>query len=244
MPEINFIFCLALIIVAILYSSVGHGGASGYLALLALAGCSTTVMKSTALTLNIFVSLIAFVQYYRTGNFKWSLLTPLVIASIPMAFIGGSISLVSSIYKPVLGILLLIAASRFLYSPQNILVKSSKINIAILLLTGGLIGFVSGIFGIGGGIILSPIILLMGWADVKQTAGISALFIFLNSLAGIVGNLKHGISFDYNMILMISLAVSGGLIGSYIGSKMLPSLILKRVLVIVIVIASIKLLVP
>ncbi len=244
MPEITFIFCIALFVVAILYSSVGHGGASGYLALLALAGFSTAVMKSTSLTLNIFVSLIAFAQYYRTGNFKWSLLIPLVMASIPMAFIGGTISLDSHLYKPILGVLLLFAAFRFLYSPKNIEVKSSHINLPILLITGGLIGLISGIIGIGGGIILSPIILLMGWADVKQTAGISALFIFLNSIAGLGGNLMNGLSFNSDMLLMIALAISGGFIGSYIGSKMLPQLILKRVLAIVIVIASIKLLVP
>ena len=244
MPDVSILFCLGLAVIAILYSSVGHGGASGYLALLALTGFSPTVMKSTALILNVFVSLIAFIQYYRTKNFNWAILVPLVIASVPAAFYGGTISLDTKIYKPILGVILLFAAFRFFYSPHKTELISTKVNVLILLITGGIIGLISGMIGIGGGVILSPIIILLGWADIKQTAGISALFIFLNSLAGLGGNLLNGINYSPGMFMMIAFAIAGGFIGSYLGSKYLLPSILKRVLAVVLVLASIKLILP
>lgn len=237
-------FFIALLVIAVLYSSVGHGGASGYLALMAICGVAPVVMKSTALVLNLFVSLIAFIQYYRTGNFKWNLLIPLALASVPMAFLGGTITLNGDLYKKILGMLLVIAAARFIFSPGKNTVELVKANIPILLAIGAVIGFISGMIGIGGGIILSPIILLMGWADVKQTAGISALFIFVNSVAGLGGKSVHGIEFNNSMFLMISIALAGGLIGSYVGSRLLVHNTLKRLLAVVLVIASIKLLLP
>ena len=209
---------------------------------MAICGVAPTIMKSSALVLNLFVSLIAFIQYYRTGNFKWNLLIPLVLASVPMAFLGGTITLNGDVYKKILGVLLVIAAFRFIYSLGKNSTEVVKANATVLLLIGAVIGFISGIIGIGGGIILSPIILLLGWADVKQTAGISALFIFVNSVAGLGGKSIHGIEFNNSMFLMIGIALVGGFIGSYVGSKLLVYNTLKKVLAVVLVIASIKLL--
>ncbi len=244
MSDTPVLFFVALLIISALYSSVGHGGASGYLALMAICGITPAVIKSTALVLNLFVSLIAFIQYYKTGNFKWNLLIPLVIASVPMAFLGGTITLNGDVYKKILGVLLVIAAFRFIYSPGKNSTPFINVSIPLLLIIGALIGLISGMIGIGGGIILTPIILLLGWADVKQTAGISALFIFVNSAAGLSGKAIHGIQFNNSMMLMIAIALIGGFGGSYIGSRLLVQNTLKRVLAVVLVIASIKLLLP
>lgn len=244
MAENSSLFFIALFFIAALYSSVGHGGASGYLALLAIYECSPSIMKPTALLLNIFVSFIAFFQYYRNGNFRWKLLIPLVMTSVPMAFLGGTISLDATAYKKVLGVLLVIAALRFIYPPGKNANQLNDANIFALLLMGAIIGLISGMIGIGGGIILSPILLLMNWADVKQTAGLSALFIFVNSVAGLGGKFLHGLNFSHDMLLMLGIALSGGFIGSYVGSHLLVPVILKKVLAVVLFIASFKLLLP
>jgi uncharacterized membrane protein YfcA len=244
MVETSIPFLVSLLIIAALYSSVGHGGASGYLALLALYGCSPSMMKSTALLLNVFVSLIAFIQYYRTGNFQWKLLIPLVITSVPAAFIGGTILLNGDVYKKVLGVLLVIAAFRFIYSPGIKTDQLSESNLPALMLIGAVVGLLSGMIGIGGGIILTPILLLLNWANVKQAAGVSALFIFVNSVAGLGGKSIHGLEINTGMALMLCIALAGGFLGSYIGSRLLVNNVLKRVLAVVLLIASIKLLLP
>jgi uncharacterized protein len=244
MVETSILFLLSLLIIATLYSSVGHGGASGYLALLALYGCSPSIMKSTALLLNVFVSLIAFIQYYRTGNFQWKLLIPLIMTSVPAAFIGGTILLNGDVYKKVLGVLLVIAAFRFIYSPRKKTNELSEANLPALILIGGVVGLLSGMIGIGGGIILTPILIFLNWANIKQAAGVSALFIFVNSVAGLGGKFTHGLEFNNATLLMLGIALVGGFVGSYIGSRLLVPNVLKRVLAVVLLIASIKLLLP
>ena len=231
-----------LFLVAFLYASVGHGGASGYLALMALFSFTPDVMKPTALLLNLFVSLTSFVQFYRGGHFKWKIFLPLAIASVPFAFIGGLITVESSIYKKMLGILLLIPIIRFLFFKNIPVDKLKKPDTLLSLIIGGAIGFLSGLIGIGGGIILSPILLLLKWTDQKQTAAISALFIFVNSLSGLAGQLTKGIQFSTDMYAYVAIAFTGGLCGAYFGSLKFNQNILKYVLAIVLMLAAYKLL--
>jgi uncharacterized membrane protein YfcA len=236
------LFYILLFIVAFLYASVGHGGASGYLALMALFAVSPAVMKPTALLLNLFVSLTSFIQFYRGKYFKWRIFLPLAIASVPLAFAGGLLSLDGQIYKKVLGAFLLIPVCRFLFFPNIPVDELRKPNLLISLVVGASIGFLSGLIGIGGGIILSPILLMMKWTDQKQTAAISALFIFVNSLSGLAGQLSVGISFGPDMIAYVIVAFIGGLLGAYFGALKFNQQILKYVLALVLLLASYKLL--
>lgn len=231
-----------LFIVAFLYSSVGHGGASGYLALMALFVFSPSVMKPTALILNLFVSSVSFIQFYRAGHFKWKIFWPFALASIPLSFLGGTMVIDSIAYKKILGILLLFPVSRFLFF-KNIADKTLKErNLAQSFLIGGIIGLLSGMIGIGGGIILSPILLLLIWTDQKQTAAISAAFIFANSVAALGGQLIQGITFNSDMIAYAVVAFTGGLLGAYFGASKFPQNILKNMLACVLALAVYKLL--
>jgi len=236
------VFYILLFLVAFLYSSVGHGGASGYLALMAIFSIAPDVMKPTALLLNLFVSLTSFIQFYRGGYFKWKLFLPFAIASIPMAFIGGLITVDASVYKKILGLLLIIPIIRFLFFSNIQVNELKKENQVLSLFIGAGIGFLSGLIGIGGGIILSPVLLLLKWADMKQTAAISALFIFVNSLAGLAGQLKKGVQFSDDMYMYVAIALVGGICGAYFGSLKFKQSILKYVLAAVLMLAAYKLL--
>lgn len=240
--EVSTLFFLFLFIVALLYASVGHGGASGYLALMAIYGFAPEVMKPTALMLNLFVSLTAFIQFYRGRHFNWKIFLPLALASIPMAFLGGQINLDASIYKKILGVLLLFPVARFFFIPQKNETLQQPTGILWSILIGASIGFLSGLIGIGGGIILSPILLLAKWTDQKQTAAISALFIFVNSLSGLFGQLTKGIHFSNDMILMVGIAFGGGLLGAWLGSLKFRQESLKFILAGVLSLAAFKLL--
>jgi len=236
------LFYVILFFVAFLYAAVGHGGASGYLALMALYGVAPEEMKPTALVLNLFVSLTSFIQYYRGGYFSKKLFIPIAAASIPLAFIGGMITVEENIYKRILGLLLLFPVIRFFFfkNVDDSELKSHNTTIAVV--TGGIVGLLSGMIGIGGGIILSPILLLLHWTNQKQTAAISAAFIFVNSVAGLGGMITQGISFTGNMMMNIVVAFTGGLLGAYLGSKKFNQNVLKYVLATVLLMASYKLL--
>jgi len=242
MQENMYLFYGLLFVIAFLYASVGHGGASGYLALMAIFSFSPQVMKPTALLLNLFVSTVSFIQFYRGGHFKWKIFLPFAIASVPMAFVGGLITIDGTIYKKILGLLLIIPVIRFLFF-SNIKVEEKKeSNIALSVLIGALIGFLSGLIGIGGGIILSPVLLLLKWTDQKQTAAISAAFIFVNSLSGLFGQLKKGIYFSADMYAYVAIAFVAGLCGAYFGSLKFRQTILKNTLGLVLALAAYKLL--
>ena len=240
--EAIYLFYILLFIVAFLYASVGHGGASGYLALMALFSITPEVMKPTALLLNLFVSLTAFIQFYRGKHFIWKIFLPLALASVPMAFVGGLIPLHSYIYKRILGVILLIPVIRFGILKDKNVAETKPHNVIVCVVIGAAIGFLSGLIGIGGGIILSPILLMLSWTNQKQTAAISALFIFVNSLSGLAGQLTTGIHFTGNMLLLVLIAFSGGLAGAYWGSLRFKQVVLKRVLASVLFIAAYKLL--
>jgi uncharacterized membrane protein YfcA len=236
------LFYLILFVVAFLYAAVGHGGASGYLALMALYGAAPEEMKPTALMLNLFVSLTSFIQYYRGGYFKWKIFVPIALASIPMAFIGGRITVEDRLYKTVLGVLLLFPVIRFFFFKNVPDEELKPHNTGVALASGGAVGLLSGMIGIGGGIILSPILLLLKWTNQKQTAAISALFIFVNSIAGLMGQLTQGITFSANMVMYVVVAFAGGLLGAYFGSMKFNQNFLKYTLATVLLIASYKLL--
>ncbi len=237
-----FLFYGLLFLVAFLYASVGHGGASGYLALMAIFSFTPDVMKPTALLLNLFVSLTSFAQFYRGKYFNWKIFLPFAIASVPMAFVGGLITIDTFVYKKILGLLLLIPIIRFLFFANIQVTDLKKSNTALSLLIGAVIGFLSGMIGIGGGIILSPVLLLLKWADMKRAAGISALFIFVNSLSGLAGQLTKGIHFSADMYAYVAIAFAGGGCGAYFGAMRFNHSVLKYLLAVVLMLAAYKLL--
>src|SRR6478609_362924 len=224
------LFYILLFIVAFLYASVGHGGASGYLALMAIYGFAPEEMKPTALLLNLFVSMVSFIQFYRGKYFIMRLFLPLAIASVPMAFLGGMITIEAGLYKKILGILLLVAVARFFFFRNARPEEMKPINTGGAVAIGGVIGLLSGMIGIGGGIILSPVLLLLKWTDQKQTAAISAIFIFVNSVSGLAGQFTKGIVFNSQMVLYVAIAFAAGLGGAYFGALKFKQHILKNVL--------------
>ena len=235
-------FYILLFIVAFLYASVGHGGASGYLALMALFSVAPEVMKPTALMLNLFVSLIAFIQFYRGKHFVWKVFLPLALASVPMAFVGGLITIDATLYKKILGLLLLFSVVRLLIPSKKSVIELQPSHFYGALLMGGVIGLLSGMIGIGGGIILSPLLLFFKWTDQKQTAAISALFIFVNSASGLMGQLTHGIQLSVDMYGYVGIAFVGGIGGAYFGAMKFKQSGMQKILAIVLAVASYKLL--
>ena len=237
----DVLFYGLLFIVALLYASVGHGGASGYLALMAIFSMSVDTMKPSALILNLFVSLIAFIQFYKGGYFNFKSFLPFALASVPLSFLGGLIEIDSGSYKMLLGVFLMFAVIRMLFfdkiEKKNVLSHSIYISILI----GGFIGFLSGLLGIGGGIILSPILILLYNMNQKQAAAISAIFIFVNSFAGLTGQLAKGVNIDTQIYLYVIIAFIGGMLGSYLGAVKLNQRSLKYVLSLVLSIAIFKL---
>ncbi len=232
---------ILLPIVAFLYASVGHGGASGYLAIMSLLALPITFMKPTALILNILVSGVSFYFYYIEKKFKWSLFYPFAITSIPFSFLGGFLTVDAKLYKIILGTLLIFAVLRLLGVFGKEQPKFKEINTPFALLIGAVIGFLSGLIGIGGGIVLSPVLLLLGWANMKETAAVSALFIFVNSISGIFGFLSKGGEIPSSSAPLIALVFIGGFFGAYYGSKKFNNLVLRNVLAFVLAIAIIKL---
>lgn len=232
---------LLIFVVAFLYSSVGHGGASGYIAVLALFGTASLQIKTSSLILNILVSSIAFFQYYKAGYFRWNLFLPFALASVPLAYIGAQIVLTDSVYKKILAVCLLFPIARLMWNNGVREQESQTPNIYISLIIGAAIGLLSGMLGIGGGIILSPILLILHWANMKETAAVSALFILVNSLAGFASIIQKGNPIESSIFPLILLAVAGGIVGAYAGSKKLKLGLLKNILSLVLVIAVLKL---
>lgn len=241
--EIDYIwiFLLILPVVAFMYAAVGHGGASGYLALMALFSFAPDTMKPTALLLNLFVAAISFVHYAKSGYFNKKLFLSFAIASIPLAFVGGLIDVDASIYKKVLAILLIFAILKMLnvFGKESDTIKDVKVWQGLSI--GGIIGFFSGLIGIGGGIILSPVILLMKWGKMKEAAAVSALFIWVNSAAAMGGQLSIGVKIDAQAFLLVAIAVIGGFLGGYLGSKKFNNQGLRYMLAFVLLIACVKL---
>lgn len=236
---ISLLFVL-MPIIAFLYASVGHGGASSYLVLLALYGFAPAEIRPAALLLNIAVSAISFLSFRRVGNFPKELFISLIIFSIPASFAGSTFLLDAKIYQKVLGLILLLPVLRMLnvFPVNDSKIIERKIWMAPAL--GLSIGFASGLIGIGGGIILSPVLLILGWTDLKQTAAVSALFIFLNSISGIIGSGITGFLLPVHFELILPLTLVGGIAGGYIGANKFNIPSMKIALATVLCIASIK----
>jgi hypothetical protein len=233
-----------LFIVAALYSSVGHGGASGYLAILALFSVPPQLMSSTALVLNLLVSGISFVAFSRSGYRPSGLLWPLIVGSVPAAFVGGMLVVPHSTYSFLLGVALAAAAIRLgfsIASSKDGLERRKRPAVAVAVVTGALIGLLSGIVGIGGGVFLGPILLFLNWSNVKEAAVTCAGFIFVNSLAALAGRGYQGTLEVNSLVPFLAVTLVGGAIGSYVGAKRLPPMILRRLLALVLLIAAVKL---
>jgi len=235
-------FLLLLFAVAYLYANVGHGGASGYLALMALFGSAPEAMRPTALLLNLFVSLTAFIQFRRAGHFQPRVFLPFALASIPFSFLGGALAVDAVLYKRLLGALLLVPVGRLLFAPDTAREDLRPARNGLSMLIGAGIGFLSGLIGIGGGILLSPVLLLLKWTDQKRTAAVSALFIFVNSLSGLAGQLTQGVVFGTEMLLPAAVAFTGGLLGAWTGAFRYGQGALKYTLAAVLALAAYKLL--
>jgi uncharacterized protein len=275
-------------VVAFLYSAVGHGGASGYLALLSLHDIAPEYMKPIALVLNLLVSGMAFIQFYRQGHFLWRLFLPIALFSVPMAYWGGLTPLKDLWYQRGLGVFLLVSVAMMLWPRDSGVGQGTSSNdgdvsnngggtlwnrqTGIAAFMGAVIGYVSGLLGIGGGILLSPVLLMIRWTQQKQTAAISAAFIFVNSAAGLLGfvqqhtpwimdSQKTGGEADAEMAgrcafgdpwfavvailsVLILPVLLGGLFGSWYGAKKLNQTVMKYILCVVLLIAAIKLLLP
>jgi uncharacterized membrane protein YfcA len=233
-----FIFAAAL-----LYSSVGHAGASGYLAAMALFGLAPAVMKPTALVLNLVVASVGAIRFATAGHFDWKLFWPFAALSVPMAFIGGMIGLPIPAYKMMLGGVLLFAAWRLTVKPKaNLPGELKTVSVPRALLFGAVLGLLSGLTGVGGGIFLSPLLLFLGWADVRKTAGVSVMFILVNSAAGLLGHLASVKNVPPEIGWWAPAALLGGFVGAELGSRRLAPLTMRRLLAVVLIVAGIKML--
>ena len=239
--ETDLLLALAIFIGATLYSSVGHGGASAYIAIMALFGVPAAMMRPTALVLNLIVSGLGSVRYIRAGQFRWRTLWPFLVGALPMAFIGGGIVLPGHIYKPLLGAILWLSAVRLLW-PRELKAVTQWRDPAIpaAILAGAGIGILSGLTGTGGGIFLSPLLLFTAWSEPKAASGVVAVFIFANSAAGLLGNLASLQQLPANLPMFAGAALIGGLMGTTLGIR-LPVKLVLRSLALVLLVAGAKL---
>jgi uncharacterized membrane protein YfcA len=238
------VLAAAMAAIAVIYSMVGLGGGSGYLMVMGVAGLAPEVMKPTALALNLVVAGTGLVRFSRVGGFRWRTLWPFVPASVPCAFVGGAVDLDPALYRCLVAAVLLFAAWRLAFKlpgrgePETV----RTVPVPTALAWGAAIGFVSGLVGIGGGILLSPVVLLFGWATARQMAGITAAFILINSVAGLTGFLaSQGITVEPVALLVFAAAVfAGGMVGTGIGSRRLGQMGLRRVLAAILLFAGVK----
>jgi hypothetical protein len=239
--DINILLALSLFIVGFLYASVGHGGASGYLAVLSIFAIPVSNYKPVILILNILVAGIGFFQFKKAGYFKWNLCWPFLLTSLPMAFIGSKMAVKGDIYNLILGLALILPVIRLLGLIPGEKSKKQDLSIPLALIFGLIIGFLSGMLSIGGGIFLSPLLIILAWADAKEAAAASALFIALNSISGLLGHTGE-INFGNEAMIWFSSALAGGVAGSYFGSRHFAVTTVKYLLSGVLAIASCKLL--
>lgn len=227
---------------ALAYSTVGHAGASGYLAVMALLGTPAATMRPTALLLNLVVATIGTIQFARAGHFRWSLFWPFAITSVPAAFLGGRLTLPESAYGVIVGSVLLLSALRLVTMRAAAEATPRAPRLGVALFTGAVLGLLSGLTGVGGGIFLSPLLLLCGWADMRTTAATSVAFILVNSTAGLLGQLPIGNVLPAALPLWVAAVVVGGSVGATLGSRRLPTRALRIVLAAVLVVAGAKML--
>jgi len=239
-PEVLLLLTAGVLVVATLYSSVGHAGASGYIAVMTLLSVAPAEIRPIALTLNILVASIGTWQFWRAGHFEWPLFWPFALMSVPAAFVGGYLDLPVHLFRILVGITLLVSAAQFLLRPQAESAPRQPPT-ALALVIGGGLGLLSGLTGTGGGIFLTPLLIQTGWARTKAAAAVSAPFILLNSASGLLGNLSATKSFPGFAVVLVIAALLGGSVGSYFGSQRLPHTTIRRLLAIVLCIAGLKL---
>lgn len=243
MEPLDLLIAALIFTSALLYASVGHAGASGYLAVMALASVPPEQMKVSALTLNIIVAVVATVRFYRAGAFSHQLFWPLCLTSVPLAFIGGSLSLPGHIYKPIIGVLLVYAAWKsFRTAEASVSVQIRDVSRPVLLGTGAALGLLAGLTGVGGGIFLSPILIFYRWASTKVVSGVVAAFILVNSVAGLAGALTRHHALSPSLPHWALAALIGGAIGAEYGSRRLGNPTIQRLLGLVLLVAGMKML--
>jgi len=231
---------LAVGLIAFLYSTVGHAGASGYIAMMTLWGIAPTTIRPTALVLNILVASIGAFQFWRAGHFNWKLFWPFALFSIPAAYFGGYLQPSASVLRILIGVVLLFSAVRLVLrrsDPPETFAPSRPTSISV----GAGLGFLSGLTGTGGGIFLTPLLLFCRWAHIRQAAAVSALFIWVNSVAGLVGYFTRVHSVPSLGLTLALAAIIGGIVGSHLGSRRFAVRVISLFLATVLFIAGTKL---
>ncbi len=239
------VLALLFVVIGALYASVGHAGASGYLAVMALLGVPMSLMRPTALLVNVCVAAIACVQFARAGHFRWALFWPFAVAAVPAAFVGGMLSLPARPMQLLIGTVLALACLRMAWEALGgrFAARATRPPATpVAVCAGGVLGFVAGLTGTGGGIFLSPLMLLFRWADARRTAATSALFILVNSIAGLGGLSTHGGLKVPHLALLAACACAGGAAGAWWGSRRAAPRSLYAALACVLALASAKLL--
>lgn len=242
-PVVLALLAAGMLFAAFMYASVGHGGASAYLAALALAGVAPQEMRPIALALNILVSALAAYKFWHAGHFRWRLFWPFAAVSIPLAYVGGSITLPGHAYKILVGVVLVYAAWQLWLSGRagNEMRDIRPPPVPNAMAIGAGLGLLSGLTGVGGGIFLSPILLMLGWAGTKETSAVASLFILVNSLAGIgaifVG---RGVALPGYLWILALAVLAGGWLGAEYGSRRLANPVIRRMLAVVLALAGLK----
>src|SRR6201981_909471 len=230
---------LAVGLIAFLYSSVGHAGASGYIATMTLFGLAATTIRPTALVVNILVASIGTFQFWRAGHFSWKLFWPFALLSIPAAYVGGYLQPSASVLRVLIGLVLLFSAARLMFrqsDPPQTFPPSRPMALSV----GAGLGFLAGLTGTGGGIFLTPLLLFCRWTHIRQPAAVSALFIWVNSIAGLVGYFTKVHSVPSLGFILAAAAIVGGLVGSHLGSRRFAVRVISLCLATVLLIGGMK----
>ena len=238
------VLAVAFFAAAVLYASVGHAGASAYLAAMALVGVAPATMRPTALALNILVASIVTVRFQLAGQLRWRAVAPFLIGSIPLAFLGGFLTLPPGVYKALAGAVLLVAAARlFMTAGREAATEEPEPRVPTLpaVATGAAIGFISGLVGTGGGIFLTPLLLFVRWSGAHAAAGMSSVFILGNSVSGLAGNVAAVQGLPGPLPAWLAAVAIGGLVGAELGARRLGTADLRRALAVVLVVAASKL---
>jgi hypothetical protein len=238
--ELLLAFCMFL--GAVLYTSVGHAGASAYIAMMALFSVPAAVMRPTALVLNILVSAFTSFRFVRAGLFRFRTLWPFLLGALPMAVAGGYVQLPGQFYRPLMGAVLLVAALRLLWpAALRSNTEWSDPPIWIAVPAGAAIGLLSGLTGTGGGIFLSPLLLFLAWSETRTASGVAAVFIFCNSVAGLLGNIASVKALPAELPLFAVAVLLGAFLGTTLGINRLAQQALVKALGLVLVVAGFKL---
>lgn len=235
------LLAIGMLFAAFGYASVGHGGASAYLAAMALAGIAPPEMRPIALVLNVLVSSLATWKFYRAGYFSWRLFWPFAVVSIPLAYLGGAITLPGQAYRILVGIVLLYAAWQLWRSGRagEEMRELREPPLAWAMLIGAAMGLLAGLTGVGGGIFLSPLLLMLGWAGTKQTSAVAAPFILVNSIAGLAAvMITKGAALPSYVWILGPAVIAGGWLGAEYGSRRFANPLVRRVLAVVLALAG------